>query len=203
MADIANNALTTLADVKESLGIPSGNTSKDNLIIRKINQASLVISNYCERIFQRADYTELLSGSQTDEFTLAQRPVNDFTSLEYRNSNENLNDFITINSNYYFYDSSAGVLKLNFGAAGRWDRWRATYNAGYDTIPADLAEACASLAAFYVNNPDGSNIGVLLKQEGQRSVRYANTAQSFKSVLSNLGIDQIIDGYANWPLKGV
>ena len=37
MAQLLSYSLATVADVKESLGIDAGDTSKDNLIIRKIN----------------------------------------------------------------------------------------------------------------------------------------------------------------------
>lgn len=200
MTQLAANALTTLADVKESLGISSGDVSKDNLIIRKINQASLQIANYCDRVFAVADYTEEINGTYTDEIVLKQRPVNSITSLEFRGSAVNTDNWIATNSSYYFYDANSGILRLLFNAKGRWNRWRVTYNAGYTTTPADLAEACATLAAFYVNNPDGSDVGVQEIREGMRMKRFANTSQTFISIMQQLGIDQIINGYANWPL---
>lgn len=200
MTQLASNALTTLADVKESLGISSGDVSKDNLIIRKINQASLQIANYCDRVFAVADYTEEINGTYTDEIVLKQRPVNSITSLEFRGSAVNTDNWIATNSSYYFYDANSGILRLLFNAKGRWNRWRVTYNAGYTTTPADLSEACATLAAFYVNNPDGSDVGVQEIREGMRMKRFANTSQTFISIMQQLGIDQIINGYANWPL---
>lgn len=201
MATLAANALCSVADVKENLGLASSDHTKDNLITRKINQASQMIENYCERSFHAADYTEILNGSGTDELVLKQRPINSLTSLEYRGTSLNSDNWTTLNSNYYFYtdEETSGVLKLLFKAAGRWDRWRVTYNAGYTTIPSDLAEACASLATYYVNNAD-SQVQVRSKQEGQRRIDYYQGIQSFKNLIDQLGIDQVIDSYANWPL---
>lgn len=199
MPAIAANALTTLADVKESLGLPSSDQTKDNLIIRKINQASQQIENYCERVFKAADYVEEINGSNIDEITLRQRPVNAFTSLEFRSGATNVDSWFTMNDNYFFVDTSAGILKLLFQGRGRWNAWRATYNAGYTTIPADLAEACAMLAAYYVQNAN-IVVNVRSKQEGQRRIDYYQGITGFKNLLQQLGLEQVIDGYANWPL---
>jgi hypothetical protein len=199
MTQIATNALTSLADVKESLSISSSDHSKDNLIIRKINQATAAIESYCDRTFAATDYTEIINGSNIDELVLKQRPVNTFTSLEYRGTSENLDNWITLNSNYYFVDTDAGILKLLFSAQGRWNRWRATYNGGYTTIPSDLAEACAQLAAYYVQNADAL-VQVRAKIEGQRRIDYYQGITGFKNLIQQLGVDQVIDSYANWPL---
>lgn len=200
MTQIATNALTSLADVKESMGIASSDTSKDNLIIRKINQASQQISNYCERVFQVADYTEIYNGSLIDELVLNQRPVNSVTSLEYRGTSINTESYISINSQFYYLDATAGILKLLFNAQGHWNRWRVVYNAGYAIIPSDLAEACAQIATYYVNNSD-SQVQVRSKQEGQRRIDFYQGITGFRNLLRQLGLDEIIDGYANWPLR--
>lgn len=200
MATLADNALCTLDDVKESMGIASGDSSWNNLIIRKINQVSTQIEGYCSRSFKAADYTEEYNGSHTDQLVLKQRPINSFTSLEYRGTSLNSDSWSTLNSTYYFVDESAGILRLLFISAGRWARWRANYNAGYTTIPSDLAEAAATLAAYYTNNASASDVGVSSKKEGQRQVSFATTNLTFKGIAETLGVNQIIDGYANWPL---
>ena len=182
MAALLSYALTNLSDVKESLGIPSSDTSKDNLIIRKINQATLAIENYCGRRFKETTYTdEVYNGTHTDQIVLKQRPISAVT-LKGRDTSLNEDDFETLQTNIYFVESEAGILNLVFNAVGRWGAYSVTYTAGYATIPADLAEACVSLACFYVNEADGSNVGVSRKQEGQRSIQYANSGQNFETV---------------------
>jgi hypothetical protein len=201
MPSLAANALTTLADVKESLGLSSGDSSKNNLINRKINQVSQQLENYCERVFHAADYTEYYTGTLIDQLVLNQRPVNSLTTLSYRTSAANLTDFIDIDSSYYFLDSTSGIVNMTFAAYGRWQRWKVVYNAGYTTIPNDLAEAANILACYFVNNPDGFDIGKMRITEGQRSIQYQRQALTFKSILEQLGLDQTIDQYANWPLR--
>lgn len=201
MASLLSYALTNLADVKESLGIASSDTSYDNLIIRNINKATRAIENYCGRRFKETTYTgEEYAATQVDALVLRQRPVVSFTSLGIRDAGLNTNDWEDIDSELYFVDNNAGVINLMFNARGRWNRYRVTYSAGYSTIPEDLAEACASLAAYWTLNADGSDIGVARKKEGQREVQYASSNLNFKILLQNLGVDQIVDSYANYPI---
>lgn len=207
MATLLSYALTSLADVKESLGVASNDTSYDNLIIRKINQATLAIENYTGRRFALTTYTdEEYNGTGIDQIVLKNRPIVGTVTLEGRDTSLNEADFTTVDSELYFTNTTAGVLDLNFGAGGRWSRYVVTYQAGYSTIPEDLAEAAASLAAYYVNNADGGNLGVAEKQEGQRRIKYAagsgSGANSFDLILAGLGIDGIINSYSNYPLTG-
>jgi len=200
MTNLATNALTSLADVKESLGIASSDQSYDNLITRTINRVSQQIENYCGRVFKAADYTEDINGTDTDELLLKQRPVNSITSLQYRAANINRDNFITLDAETYFLDANPGILKLLFRATGHWNRYRVTYNAGYTTIPSDLAEAACSLVCYFIQNAD-SGVGVKTKMEGQRKIEYYEGPKNFRDLMKMLGIDEIIDGYANWPLR--
>ena len=133
---------------------------------------------------------------------LKNRPIVGTPTLSVRDTNLNEDDFDAVDANIVFTDASAGILNLDFRAVGRWSAYKVTYQAGYTTIPEDLAEACASLACFYVQNADGSDIGVAQKKEGLRELRYANGNQSFHSIAQQLGVDGIIESYANYPITG-
>lgn len=201
MAALLSYALTTLADVKESLSIASSDTTKDNLIIRKINQATRQIEAYCGRRFLQTTYTqELYNATQTTEMVLAQRPVVGSVVLEARDTVLNSNDWETVDTQLFFVDNNSGVITTLYKNVGGWGRYRATYTAGYTTIPEDLAEACASLACFYVNNADANDIGKSRIREGNREVLYAKNQVTFRTIIEQLGIDDIIDSYANNPI---
>ena len=201
MASLLSYALTTKNDVKESLGISSSVTTYDNLIIRKINQATLAIENYCGRRFASTVYTdEEYNATQTSEIILKQRPVTTFTQLSIRDSALNISTWETIDTQLYFTDLSSGVVLLNFRASGSWKRYKVTYTAGYTTIPEDLAEACASLAAYYYTNADASDVGVSIKQEGQRKIQYASGSLDFSIIAKNLGINETLNYYSNNPI---
>ncbi len=204
MATLKSYALTNVSDVKESLGIASSVTTYDNLIIRKINQATAVIESYCDRRFKSTTYTqEVYNATNTDQLVLKQRPVitSETFTLEARDTYLNEASTTTIESNLYYIDANAGVLNLVFRNIGRWGRYLVTYTAGYATIPDDLAEACASLAAYYVNNADAFSVNVTQKKEGQRQVNYGQGIQSPESLFNQLGIKQTIDAYANNPVN--
>ena len=206
MSTLITNALTTVADVKESMGIASSVSTYNNLIIRKINQATKLIENYTLRTFQSTVYTnDMYDGNNVDALVLRQRPVTAISKVEIRDSSLNDNSWDTIDSQLYFCDAgsaqaNAGVLSLAFRAVGRWDRYRITYTAGYTTIPEDLSEACATLAAYYVNNADGS-IAVKEKQEGSRTIQYYEGIKDFNDLIRQLGISETIDYYSNMPLQ--
>jgi hypothetical protein len=200
MATLKTYALTELADVKESLNIASSNHTYDNLIIRKINSATAMIENYCGRRFKETAYVdEIYNASGTDQIVLKQRPVIGDVTLKARDTSLNDDDFESLDSQLFFVDDSSGVLDLNFRSAGHWGRYAISYTAGYTTIPDDLAEAAASLAAYLVTYADSGNVGVKLKQEGQRRVDYSVGVKGAQDLFAQLGIDGVIDSYANSP----
>lgn len=206
MADLLPYALTTLQDVKESLGIASSDLTWDNLIKRKINQATEIIEGYCGRRFKATNYTdEEYDGTWTDQLVLRNFPVISFTGLSARDSSLNQGDFDTINSEHYFVDNNSGIIDSVAGSFyGSYNRWRVTYRAGYETIPSDLQEACAILASYLTINDPGSNTGIASKKEGQREVTYHNLNSSAQiDMFELLGIQPTLDRYAGVSLSGI
>lgn len=203
MADLLSYALTTLADVRESLGIDAGDTSSDNIIKRKINQATEIIEGYTQRRFASTVYTdEYYDGSLRDQLLLRQYPVITFTSLSARDTSQNDNDFNTVDANQYFVDSNSGIIEAVSGFYGGFDRWKVTYTAGYATIPSDLAEAAATLAAYFVSNDPASSANVKRKREGSREIEYTNNASTTEELFDQLGIKATLDRYTNHVLSG-
>lgn len=205
MAELLSYALTTVADVKETLDIASSDSSKNNLIIRKINQATEMIENYTGRRFKLTRYDdEEYDATGTDQLVLKQRPIDTAYTfqLDARNSSLNENDWELTDTELSFVDSKAGVIDLNFVASGRWNRYRTTYRAGYSTIPADLAEACATLAAYLVESGT-SGTNVKKKQEGARSIEFFDPkagATSTSDIFDMLNITGTLNAYSNNPI---
>lgn len=204
MADLLSYALTTVADVKETLGISAGNTSKDNLIRRKINQATRLIEAFCalpeDHHFKQATYTsEEYDGSGTNQLILKMRPVTSVTSFQYRDTAESDSDFTDVDSELYFAsDLDAGVIDLLFSQSMRWGGYRVTYVAGYATIPADLAEACVMLAAYLVENST-TGAGVKSKREGSRQIEYFQPTTG-ESLIEQLSLDDMLSRYVMYPV---
>lgn len=211
MAELLPYALCSVEDVKEILGLPSSDHSKDNLITRKINQATMMVESATGRRFKLTQYTnQEYDATGTDQLVLKQRPVvitEDKTfSLGRRDSSLNEDDWDDYDADRLFVDSEAGVIDLTFSAGGHWNRYRVNYWAGYETIPADLAEACAILAAYLTNNAASVADGaVKRKQEGQREIEYfdtsSNNAANSNALFNQLGISGILSSYANYPLN--
>lgn len=208
MADLVSWALTNVADVKENLGIASGDTTKDNLIIRKINQATQMIESFCnlsyDHHFVQTTYTnEEYDGQGSNALSLKMRPVSSVSSFQYRSTSQNEDSWNDVESEDYFIDNGAGVLELLFAQSKGWNRYRVTYIAGYSDVPADLAEAAASIAAFYVEN-SASGTAVKKKQEGQRSIEYFDPSGSSSggsdSIIGQLGLDDVLQRYIQYNL---
>ncbi len=204
MTNLLSYALTSLSDVKESLGIASGTTAYDNLIKRKINQATEMIETYCDRRFLQTTYTdEEYDGTGIDQILLKQWPITTFTSLSVRDTPLNESDWETIDTELYFTDLNTGIIKLLFLATGHWCRYKVTYIAGYTAanLPQDLTEACVVLACYLVNTSPAMNSlatsGVKSKREGQRSIEYDTAILGSDALFKRLGIFDTIAAYAD------
>lgn len=205
MATLNSWALTTVADVKETLGIDAGDSSKNNLIIRKINQATDMIEGWCglavDHHFKSQTYTEEeYDSNSSNQLVFLQRPVTAITSFQVRNTFDNTNSWDDIDSSLYFNNvpNNSGILELGFGQSGGYNHYRVTYTAGYTTIPSDLAEACVILAGYLVENA-ATGTAVKKKQEGARSIEYFDT-QGSGSLVESLGLDDMLSRYKNYVL---
>lgn len=132
--------LTTLAEVKDDLGIPSGTTTYDTAINKKIDQASAAIVRYCGREFAKEDVTETLPGDGSNTLLLTRTPIISVTSLSYKGT-------ALDTANYEISDPEAGIIfssvgfldtaQAGFGlseipvAGSRQNSYSARYIAGY------------------------------------------------------------------------
>jgi len=74
-------ALTTLAQIKSFLNVPTTVTSQDAWLSALLLAADASIKQYCGRNFEQATYTEFYSGNGTKFLTLRQRPVTSITNI--------------------------------------------------------------------------------------------------------------------------
>lgn len=203
MTAISTEALTTVADVKELLGIASGVTTKDNLITRNINYATRIILNYTGRdSFMSTSYTEYYDGIGGNQLVLRHYPIITFTSVGYKTGGGNVGTYIDLDSIDYFTDDNAGIVKSLIALTSGFNDWKVVYTAGYANVPDDVAEACARMAAYMTENGTaGTNIKK--KQEGQRSVEYFDTsAGGGASLIDSLGLDDILAPYCDVRISG-
>lgn len=203
MTVLSTEALTSVADVKELLGISAGSTSKDNLITRNINYATKIILNYCRRTsFNDTVYTEYYDGIGGTELVLRNRPVISVTSVAYNTEGNSTGAYTTLDSDDYFVDLEAGIIKSQQSFVGNYHTWKVIYTAGYTAIPDDVAEACARMAA-YMTEQGTAGTNVKKRQEGQRSVEYFDTQGGGSSLLNSLGLDEILEPYGGHIISGL
>lgn len=203
MADLLSYALCSVADVTSIPGFPTTSIS-DDFIKRKINQATEMIEGYCGRRFKETTYTdEKYDGTLTSSLVLKQRPIksSDPFIIKGRSGATSDSSYDTIDSSFYFIDYDAGIVDAVSSFYSGYDRWAVTYTAGYATIPADLQEACATLAAYLAQNSQGTG-GISSKQEGSRKVDYFNTTGA-EGIIGLLHLDEILDGYASTSISGL
>ena len=202
MASLLSYALCAVSDVRDTPGFPAVSAISDNYIIRKINQATEMIESYCDRRFASTVYTdEPHDGSLTDQLTLQQYPISNVT-LKARSSVLNQASTNTIDTDLYFINSEAGTIGAVRTFYGHFDRWLVSYTGGYATIPSDLSEACATLAAYLCLNALTPWQLAKRKQEGGREIEYLPGNSNLVGVIQQIGIDSILDPYAKVNISG-
>lgn len=162
MAKIIPNALSTLARTKVFMGI--GSDKYDTLLVQFINQTTGFIERFCKRTFKETTYTsEVYDGKGTDTIILAQFPVGSVTSFQYRNTNDETDDWTTFSTADYRTYNDGRLVKV----AGLFEdvprKYRVTYVAGYKidfdnednstlhALPSELEYACQKLVASLFN----------------------------------------------------
>ena len=110
---LAQNAMTTLEDTMERLGIPedSADTTVKNNIIRLINSASAWVETVTGRKFGKAVYTDRYAGPGTQELFLKQYPIR---SVEYV-KDTTAGAFIEPESYDFTMTGNIGVLSRDAG----------------------------------------------------------------------------------------
>lgn len=195
------NALVTLADGKEYVGIPALETSKDSLIEKFINSASERCERYCNRKFTTDTYTEYRDGSRTIEILLHQWPVTSITELnpdperKWLSTTQLAASVIQIFSDQdgdgigvrrtdgFIFPRGAGIIKV-------------VYIAGYAAFgaPSDLQEACKITLAYYYTKQQNRDWATSTKSKGDEDI----------SIVQGLPTDatQILDDYKRLEIPG-
>jgi hypothetical protein len=185
---LASNALTTLATVKDELGI--SDTSQDDRLGRLINVVSDAIEHYCGRLFQKTSRIEPVAPSGTLRLVLTHAPLTSITSIV------DTDDSTVDATTYSIEDAAAGIVlgdsawpaaDLAIGIAqdpvpGTGKKLTVTYVGGYvlpndggtRTLPYDLEDACvrAVVTRYRMRGRDGT---VASEAMGDASVSYFGT----------------------------
>jgi len=147
--------LSTLAKVKAELGI--SDTDSDAILTSYIASESLKIANICNRVFLAETVVDTFrfdlrfTTRALFQLPLSRTPIVSVASVYIDND--------TIDEEYE-YDAPSGLLyRLNSSAERtNWsgEKIAVTYVGGYETIPADLTEACTQMVKqkYYARGRD-------------------------------------------------
>lgn len=145
--------LITKAEYKAYAGISS--TNKDTEIDALIPRVSALVKNYCRRTF--IDYVdteniEYFEGGQL-YFTLKEYPLIELISFEKSYDYGQTYEYQTEYTDYALDRSTSNIhCLIASGFPLLINGYKATYKAGFTSIPEDLKLAVIDLISYYIRN---------------------------------------------------
>lgn len=138
---LASNALTTIERVRRSLGFGTDD-SKDAFVIEAINLASQVIERFCNRKFEKKEYTDF-TNMESDEYLFSQYPVHQI--IDINNKPVSFPTMDVLSGIFYGHVPKHATIRYVAG----YDLPNATDYA-YSTypLPSDLERACLKLTLY-------------------------------------------------------
>ncbi len=170
-------ALTTLAEAKTHLGIPTLTTTFDDLIIGQINRASARIETLTGRkLKKRTGLIELMHGRRSNVIVPREYPIHAITEIRV-DAAALFADASTIvaATEYQRADEDTTIIRIASAWPAGANNIRLTYDAGYDATAnvvelLDLEQACLWLVEWYHRHRQREDMGRTTKGKGDESV---------------------------------
>ena len=154
--------LATLEALKLRLGID--HDRQDKQFTQMLAGISAAVETYLERKIEAADYTERYNGNGKDRLVLNPYPVQAVTSVRINGRAADGWDF------------DDWLLMRPHGFDKGLRNVEVRYRAGYETVPADIAEAVLEIAMQRIN--EAKNGGIQSKTLAGETITFATFAQS-------------------------
>lgn len=152
-------ALTTLANARSQLQIPTGRTENDSKIERLINAASQFLGEYCDRRFISQTYTEYFHGRRQNYVMPKQWPVTSVTSLKISLDRDWSDPSALVDpSEYDIADDGTTILYDGHFPRGHKSVQLVSV-CGYATVPYDLEQACLQMVEWWYRHNERQDIG--------------------------------------------
>lgn len=161
--------LTTLAQVKSHLSIQSSNVLEDIRLNIFINAASEFIEQYCDRLFEYQEHSEILNVDNRWSIMPSQWPIVSVTDIVLSYAQDFTNTAPMDPTSYFISDKATQISFIQSRARSR-KSMRIRYFAGYQTIPVDLELACIWLVEWYYRNRQRADIGKTSMSKGDESI---------------------------------
>ena len=171
---MAANDLTTLANVKQWLGIGDDILADDDMLARLVSATSTYVTAYLGRSVLSGSYAEQCTVGAGYQLTPENWPITAISSLTI-NGNAIPASPDGIQDGYVFTDKTVFLNGYTFGFANfaQWTRYlnvTLQYTAGYASVPLDLEQAVINLIALRYQEKE---------RIGQRSKSIAGEMVSF------------------------
>lgn len=165
--------LTALATMKEYQELTG--TDYDNLLTNLISRVSQFIKNYCHTNFTTEAVTKYHSGDDNEILILDHSHILSFTSL-YDDTDRAFGADTLVDAADYTVDLDTGIVyllnSLTFDKGVR--NIKETYNIGYATVPADIAQACIEIVAKKYKDSIGKRLGIASESIGDKNISFTN-----------------------------
>lgn len=183
--------LTTQSLVKAHLGVNT--TTFDEVIDTIVSGVNQGVENMLNTTFASTTYTEEeYDMDRPSRFLeLKHVPVITFTDLQYKDApfDEDDDNWTSFDTDEYKVDLGPGIITKNTKFRRGKQRYRATYTAGYASVPDDVTLAATKIAASMFQNR--KNNGVESETLGQ----YSRTFSSDRATWNNLDLEFLLDKY--------
>lgn len=190
--------MISVADIKVFLNIPVLDTTKDAILTALELKAVAYITNYCNRNFASATYTEYKFGTDSDLMFIDNAPLNSLTSIEYYDNDKNLTS-IAVSP-----DTLGGITLLRSNSILLFKGYKFSkdlyykivYTGGYSSYPKDLETACLYLVLkYYYDSPYGDKrIGLNSKSIGSttpENISYKDLMSEVQKLLQPYKINNV------------
>lgn len=143
-------------------------TPSDNITINLlIGMVDGIIKNYCGWEVLAKDYSLSYNGNGTTTLDLKAYPINTLTSLTIDDTEVTSQASLNASDGIIYFTTETG-LTFTSGT----NNVQAEFNAGYSTVPSDLAYAASWLVVINYNRISQESIGVVSEQFNTIKVEY-------------------------------
>ncbi|QDD62651.1 phage gp6-like head-tail connector protein (plasmid) [Herbaspirillum seropedicae] len=179
---VGSNDLTTLANVKQWLGLDASSTDDDELLQRLITAVSGYVQTWLNRTFLISPYVETLDGKGKSRMMCANYPITAVDSVVI--NGQAIGPSPDIHSpGYYFDDYMIGLRSYCFSRGE--SNVVLAYHAGFASVPPEIEQACIEVIALRYS--EKSRVGYSSKTLAGETIAFTITdfPASVQTVLGN------------------